>query len=317
MPEPKIKSLIKKRSKARANREPLKERLKADPEQILAIHNNIRKMTKQFDIPGPKMARIEEFDVPSEEAPVPVRLYVPHAADMDEAVPTFLFLHGGGFVACDLNSHDGICRRMANGTGYNVLSVDYRLAPDYPYPAAPDDCEHVLNWIMNGGGEPHGIGSSHIAIGGDSAGGNMAAYLAQKYRETIRAQILFYPVMQLVDFKPANPGPQDFLQLGVVALKYIDEHYVQDADPKDTRLSPLFEDNLKGMPPAYVLTCGLDPLRDEGKLYADKLQYSGTPVVYHHEKALPHGFLNFTRAFPKGKKIPLDAADFLRKHIKT
>ena len=328
MAEPKIKSLIKKRSKdgskkdkpakeRRSKERRSKDRFKADPEQIRAIHDNIRKMTKQFDIPGPKMARIEEFEVPREGSPVPVRLYVPHAAETDEPVPTFLFLHGGGFVACNLDSHDGICRRMANGTGYNLVSVDYRLAPDFPYPAGPDDCEHVLNWIMDGHGAPHGIENTHIAIGGDSAGGNMAAYLAQKYRGTIRAQILFYPVMQLVDFKPANPGPQDFLQLGVVALKYIDEHYVQDADPNNTRLSPLFENDLKGMPPAYVLTCGLDPLRDEGKLYADKLQYSGTPVVYHHEKGLPHGFLNFTRAFPKGKKIPLDAADFLRKHINS
>ena len=145
----------------------------------------------------------------------------------------------------------------------------------------------------------------------------MAAYLAQKYRDKIKAQILFYPLMQLVDFKPPKPGPQDWLQLGFMALKFIDEHYVDGSDPNETRLSPLFEQDLKGLPPAYVLTCGLDPLRDEGKLYADKMSTNGVPVEYWHEKMMPHGFLNFAKMFPKGRKVPLDAADFLRKYMEA
>jgi len=121
--------------------------------------------------------------------------------------------------------------------------------------------------------------------------------------------------MQLMEFKPPKPGPQDWLQLGFMALKFIDEHYVAGADATDTRLSPLLEKDLKGLPPAYVLTAGLDPLRDEGKLYANKLERHGCEVVYHHEKAMPHGFLNFARAFPKAKSIPLDAADLMRQHF--
>ncbi len=291
------------------------ERLRLAPDQIYQIHNNIRRMTNQFDTPGPEMRRVVDFNVPNGDFPVPVRLFVPHQAS-EAAGPTLIYLHGGGFVTCSVESHEGVVRRLASGSGYRVISVDYRLAPQFPYPAGPDDCEVVLNWAMEGyGQDDYGIDRHHLSLGGDSAGGNMTAYLAQKYRDKLKSQILFYPLMQLVDLKPPKPGPQDWLQLGFMALKFIDEHYVAGADTKDTRLSPLFETDLKDLPPAFILTCGLDPLRDEGKLYAEKLERNGVCVEYCHEKLMPHGFLNFTKAFPKGRKIPLDAADFLRKYM--
>lgn len=291
------------------------EKFKFDPDQINVFQDSFRRVTNQFDTPGPRMARTENFNVGEGEAAVPCRLFVPFGAD-EPAGPCLIYLHGGGFVTCDIETHEGITRRLANGAVCRVLSVDYRLAPKYPYPAGPEDCEAVLKWALSGAAlDSHGIDPENIAIGGDSAGGNMAAYLAQKYRTEINSQILFYPLMQLVALKPPKPGPQDWLQFGFMALKFIDEHYVAGADPHETRLSPLFETNLKGMPPAYILTAGLDPLRDEGKLYADKLSSYGCDVTYHHEKAMPHGFLNFARAFPKAKTIPLDAAEVLRKHF--
>ena len=293
------------------------EKFKFEPTQLADIHNNLRRMTNQFDTPGPDMRKVEDFNVEIDDShlPVPVRLYVPHNASEGPG-PTFIYFHGGGFVTGSIESHEGITRRIASGTGFRVLSVEYRLAPQFAYPAGPDDVEFVLNWALDGYGQDEwGIDRSNIAIGGDSAGGNMAAYLAQKYRDKLKAQILFYPLMQMVDFKPPKPGPQDWLQLGFMALKFIDEHYVADADPKETRLSPLFEEDLAKLPPAYVLTCGLDPLRDEGKLYADRMSVMGVPVEYWHEKMMPHGFLNFAKMFPKGRKIPLDAADFLRKYM--
>ena len=288
--------------------------LKFKPDQIYTIHNNIRRLTNQFDLAGPEMRKIKDFNVPQDDYPVPVRIYVPHNSS-EQAGPTLIYLHGGGFVTCSLESHDALCRRLASGSGYRVLSVDYRLAPQYPFPAGPDDCESVLNWALEGYGDSFGIDRHRLALGGDSAGGNMAAFLAQKYRDDLHVQILFYPLMQLIDFKPPKPGPQDWLQLGVMALKFISEHYVADSDPTDTRLSPLLETELTRIPPTFVLTCGLDPLRDEGRAYADKLTAAGVTVDYSHEKAMPHGFLNFSRAFPKGRKIPLDAADFLRAHM--
>jgi acetyl esterase len=288
------------------------ERLKFDPDKIYSIHNNIRRLTNQFDHPGPKMQDVLDFNVPGESCDVPVRLYIPFGAD-DVAGPTLIYFHGGGFVTCSIESHEAITLRIANGANMRVLSVDYRLAPEYPYPAGPIDCETVLKWALSGEGkDAYGIDPSSLSIGGDSAGGNMSAYLAQKYRNDIHAQILLYPLMQLTNFKPPKPGPQDWLQFGFMALKFINEHYVAGANANETRLSPLFEKNLRGLPPAYVLTCGLDPLRDEGKLYADNMSCHGVKVKYHHEKAMPHGFLNFSRVFPKGRTIPLDVAEFIR-----
>lgn len=292
------------------------EKIKPKPEHVSTVHSKIRTLTRNFDVPGPAMLEVHNFDVVHAAHPVPVRLYVPNAAPRMNGA-CLVFLHGGGFTTCNVDSHDALCRRIANSGNIRVLSVDYRLAPQYPFPAGPDDCENVLKWILAEGGKPYGISPSLLAIGGDSAGGNMAAFLAQKYRRHLSAQILLYPLMQIADIKPTKPGPQDALQLGVVALSFIRKHYVGDADVNSTRISPLFEKNLKGLPPAYILTCGLDPLRVEGKLYRDNLHANGVAVTHRHEKAMPHGFLNFARAFPNAKKLPLDVGDFLSQTLKT
>ncbi|MEM7728909.1 MAG: alpha/beta hydrolase, partial [Pseudomonadota bacterium] len=222
---------------------------------------------------------------------------------------------GGGFVTCDTETHEGIIRRLANASLCRVVSVEYRLAPQHPFPAAPDDVKTVLDWALDGRGRSHGVDPDRIALAGDSAGANIMARLAQTHRERIAAQVLFYPLMQLVDVKPANPGPQDWLNIGTVALKYIQDHYVCGADPKDPKVSPLYEDDLSGMPPAYILTCGLDPLREEGREYAEKLRAAGNDVETAFEKTMPHGFLNFAKAFPRANTIPLEAATFIRTHF--
>jgi acetyl esterase len=292
------------------------DKIKPRPEHVTTVHSKIRTLTRKFDMPGPEMREVHDFDVAQLAHPVPVRLYVPSAANRSNGA-CLVFLHGGGFTTCNVDSHDALCRRIANSANIRVLSVDYRLAPQYPFPAGPDDCENVLKWLLADGGKPYGIGPSLLAIGGDSAGGNMSAYLAQKYRKYLSAQVLLYPLMQMADIKPAKPGPQDALQLGVVALNFIRKHYVVEADVNSTRISPLFEKNLKGLPPAYILTCGLDPLRVEGKLYRDHLHANGVTVSHRHEKAMPHGYLNFARAFPNAKKLPLDVGDFLSQTLKT
>ena len=284
------------------------------PDRIYSIHNKIRTLTNRFDVPGPEMRDIFDFDVSQCRFPVPVRLYEPFGASED-AGPVLIYLHGGGFVTCSMDSHESLCLRLADAGKIRVLQVDYRLAPQYPFPAGPDDCEHVLKWVLAEGGLPYGLDSKRVAVSGDSAGGNMAAYLAQKYRKYLKAQVLYYPVMQLLETRPPRPGLQDAFRFGVFALSFIKKHYVVDADPRIPRLSPLFEENLKGLPPAYILTCGLDPLRQEGKFYVDKLEINGVPVHYRHEKALPHGFLNFSRAFPMAKKLPLDTGQFLRETL--
>ena len=259
------------------------------------------------------MKAVTDISISGLEGDIPVRLYTPHGA-VTEGGPTLVYLHGGGWLTGSIESHEGICLRIASGSALRVLSVEYRLAPDHPFPAATDDCEAALKWALEGQAE-YGIDPAHIAIGGDSAGGNMAAFLAQKYRTQLTAQVLFYPVMQMLELKPQNPGPQDRLQLGFVVLKFIEEHYLAGADKTAPIVSPLVEENLSGLPPAYVLTAGLDPLRHEGRAYADKLKAVGVHVNYHHEKAMPHGFLNFARAFQPAKRVATETASFLRNHI--
>jgi acetyl esterase len=282
---------------------------KLTPDEVFLdkFQENFRRMTRRFDSPGPEVRVSETFEIDGVE----VKFFVPFGP-LPVVGPTIIYAHGGGFVACDTETHEGIIRRLANASFCRVISVEYRLAPIHPFPAAPDDVETVVKWALAGRGESRGVDANKIVVAGDSAGGNMAAWLAQEYRDKIKAQILFYPLMQLVDVKPANPGPQDWLQIGTVALKYIQDHYVVDADAQSTKVSPLFEKNLEGMPPAYVLTCGLDPLRDEGKLYAENLKAAGNTVVQLYEKTMPHGFLNFAKAFPRANNIPIEAAEFVR-----
>jgi len=287
--------------------------LRFDPSNINIFHENFRKLTRQFDLAGPDMFRVRDFFVPGRdgEPDVPVRLYEPYGM-IDGDGETLLYIHGGGFVTCDLNTHDGICRRLASGGNLRVLSVGYRLAPEHPFPSANIDCETVVDWLLAGRGADRGIERARLAIGGDSAGGTLAAYIVQQNPKAFRAQVLFYPLLQLVEHKPDSPGVQDMLGIGTLALKFIDEHYVAGADCHDPRLSPLFCDDLEGLPPTYILTCGLDPLRFEGQAYAEKLAAAGVRVETRYEKAMPHGYLNFARAFPKARKLPLDAADFVR-----
>lgn len=287
--------------------------LKPEKISLSALHQTMRRLTRQFDEDGPEMKEIKDVSIAGPAGDIQARLYTPHGA-VNSGGPTLVYLHGGGWVTGSITSHEGICLRIASGAALRVLSVEYRLAPEHVFPAAIDDCDAALQWALAGQSE-YGIDGNHIAIGGDSAGGNMAAFLAQKYRKQLRAQILFYPVMQMLELKPQKPGPQDMLQLGFVALKFIEEHYLAGADKMSSKVSPLFESDLVGLPPAYLLTAGLDPLRKEGRAYADKMKSVGTHVDYYHEKAMPHGFLNFARAFQPAKRITTDVAEFLRRHI--
>jgi len=284
------------------------EQMREDP--VNKAHTRMRNLTRKFDEPGPEMLKVERFAIEHPEHDVPVWLFIPHGAE--PIGPTHVYLHGGGFVTCDIQSHEGLCRRMACASGHRVLSVDYRLAPAHPYPAGPDDCERALLWALERAGQ-YGIDGTKITIGGDSAGGNMAAYLAQKYRHKLHAQVLYYPLMQLAEKRPRKKGWQDSFMLGELALSYIEKAYLAGADVRDTRVSPLFERNLAGLPPAFVLTCELDPLRDEGRAYAANMAAAGVKVTTLHEKLMPHGFLNFAKTFPPARKIPVDVGEYLRR----
>ncbi|KHL18970.1 acetyl esterase [Mumia flava] len=223
-----------------------------------------------------------------------VRCYVPRG--LRERGPALVFFHGGGFVYGGLDSHDAVCRFLAEQAGVRVVAVDYRLAPEHPYPAAVEDCIAGYQWVL-ANAEGLGVDRARVAVGGDSAGGNLATVVAQHAVATrgLRVpayQLLIYPVVDLAEERASRAtfGRGYFLTgdfMDLAKASYVPE----GADLGDPRLSPL-HGKLEGLPPAYVVTAGFDPLRDEGDEYAAALAGAGVPVEHVCEDGLIHSFAN-------------------------
>ena len=237
---------------------------------------------------------------------VPLRFY----EGMD-AVPgrCLLFCHGGGWVLGDLDSHDGICRHLANAAACRVIAVDYRLAPEHPFPAAVDDAATALRWVAahaNG----LGIDPAQIAVGGDSAGGNMAAVLALMGRDGAGPapcfQLLLYPVTDLAAEALSYARHTADVPLTADAMRWFRDQYLCGADGKDWRASPI-RAALPGVAAAFVLTVGYDPLCDEGAAYAQRLDAAGVPTSHLHMPTQVHGFLTMSRVI-RAADTALDVA---------
>ena len=242
---------------------------------------------------------IEDIDIPGHGGTT-LRLRLFHGAPRGGPVPCLLFLHGGGWVLGNLQSHEGICRRIAAVTGCCVMSVDYRLAPEHPFPAAVEDSAAALQWTA-AHAESLGIDARRIAVGGDSAGGNLAAVLALMGRDGIvprtTYQVLLYPATDLRMTGESYERVTDDMPLTARAMRYFIDHYVpREADRSDWRASPLLAASLEGTPPAIVLTCGHDPLCTDGQLYAARLEREGVPVTALHLSDQAHGILNIGKA---------------------
>lgn len=233
---------------------------------------------------APPVSDVNDLSVPGPAGEIPARLYTP-----DNALDAMtVFYHGGGYAFGDLDSHHRVAQRLCAQSGSRVLSVDYRLAPENPFPAAWEDAIAALDWAVS-------EGPARLAVAGDSAGGGLAAAVAQARRDKIDFQLLIYPLLQLAETRKVKPKMMEGHMLSGRALDWIREHYCGDCDPMDERLSPLFSTDLKGLPPAYIAAAELDPLFDEGQAYRDRLQSAGIPVNYQLAKGLPHGFFNLTR----------------------
>ena len=225
-----------------------------------------------------------------------------------------LYCHGGGWVLGDLDSHDAVCRHLANAGACHVAAVDYRLAPEHPFPAALDDAAAVLQALV-ADASALGIDPARIAVGGDSAGANLAAVLTLMARDGAAPpacqQMLFYPVTDLVDELPSYTRHGLDGPLTADDMRWFAGQYVGGADPGDWRISPL-RASLTGLPPAFVLTAGYDPLCDEGMAYARGLDAAGVAAVHLHMPTQIHGFLTMGRLIPAAGAA-LDAAGaFLR-----
>ena len=259
------------------------------------------------------VAKVENRTIPGPAGQIPVRVYTPSG---EGPHPGLVFFHGGGFVLCNLDTHDGICRSLTNAAGCVVVSVDYRLAPEHPYPAAPEDCYAATQWVAKNGSEL-GIDVSRLAIGGDSAGGNLTAVTALLARDrggpALRFQLMIYPVTDC-GFETASyreNGDGYFLTTGM--MRWFWDKYL--ADPRQAGegyASPLRVANLANLPPGLCITAGFDPLRDEGEAYAERLRKAGVDVRTSRYPGMFHGFLSMTAQLDKAREAVAEAGAALR-----
>ena len=258
-----------------------------------------RAVAKQLPRPAEveAVASVEDRTVPGPAGAVPVRVYRP--SDDGAARPGVVYFHGGGFVICDLDTHDGACRRMANAVDAVVVSVDYRLAPEHRWPAAADDAHAATVWVAEHADEL-GVDPGRLAVAGDSAGGNLTAVVAQMARDRggppLAFQLLVYPVIDLSATRSEHPSQTEnatgyFLTVGQMEW-YREQYLARDTDGEEPYASPIKAGSLAGLPPACVVTAEMDPLRDEGEAYGRALRDAGVPVEIHRAPGMFHGFFN-------------------------
>ena len=263
--------------------------------------------------PHPK-ASTRHIDEPSAGARVRIRVDEP-PTERAGPRPLAVYIHGGGWMFCDMNTPAWLTTRLAVATGAVVASIDYRLAPEHPFPAALDDCWTALNWVVDNA-STLGADAERVALLGDSAGGNLSAILCLMARDSgelpIRHQTLIYPAL---DLTLSSPSIETEAHHGVLARPQIEvlyRAYLGAADPTDWRVSPLYADDLHGLPPAHILVCGHDTLRDDGIRYAERLRSHEVPVRLENYASMPHGFLALSLSPRVRRKALADIVDELR-----
>jgi acetyl esterase len=265
--------------------------------------------------PQVSMERVEALELPGPAGPLRARLFTPPLAAVDPP-PLLVYFHGGGWVIGDLDTHDDPCRFLAANSGAKVLSIDYRLAPEHPFPAAAEDALAAYEWAASNV-ERLGVDASRIAVGGDSAGGNLAAAVCLTAREagapSPAMQLLIYPVTETAGVAASRRTFAEGFFLTRGDMDWFEERYLPPGvDREDSRVALLNATDLTGLPPAYVAVAGFDPLRDEGEAFARQLQEAGVPVALRHHPRLVHTFANLTAVCPSARQAMLEAAGALR-----
>ena len=284
----------------------------------------VRRARRAFDRTGPVLGVegigdviASDRTVPGAEGPRRMRVYVPARAPSGPA-PGLVWFHGGGFVLGTIESHDSVCRSLASESGAIVASVDYRLAPEHRFPAGVDDAIAATRWVLQNGGSI-GIDPHRVAVGGDSAGGNLAALAALALRDAPVApafQLLVYPATDLTRSLPSHRAFREGFALPEATILWFRDHYLPDLSLEgDPRVSPLFASDLSRLAPALVITAGFDPLRDEGRAYAERMRAAGVPVEYVCSEGSMHGFLHTAGPIHESARMVTLAADRLKRGL--
>ena len=262
------------------------------PEAARALYKDRKNLTQPEP---PEVGDVRELQASGPHGPIPLRLYRPVGTAAGTELPALVYFHGGGFVIGDLDTHDTLCRELSNGAGCAVISVDYRLAPEFRFPCSVDDCLAATYWVYRNA-KALNLDSARLAIGGDSAGGNLAAVIAILARDAgdlpISFQLLIYPCTDSRCVTESYKTNGQGFMLTRDTMDYFIGHYLTSADEKvEMRASPLLHPDLSKLPPAFTLTAGYDPLRDEGLQYAQRLTEAGCDSTYVCFQRQIHGFV--------------------------
>jgi acetyl esterase len=265
---------------------------------------------------GPKeeLFGVDDRQVPGPEGLLPVRVYTP--IDTEDALPGVVYLHGGGWVFMGIETHDWICRRLAKESGAVVVSVEYRLAPEDPFPAPLDDCYAATKWVVDHA-DDFGVDPARVAIAGDSAGGNLSAAVTLRARAAgdpaLVAQVLIYPVTDAsFDTTSYAENGKGFMLEGDSMRYFWDAYLGPDGDPDDAYASVLRAADLADLPPALVITAEYDPLRDEGEAYGRRLDGFDVPATVTRYDGVVHGFLGMREIVPEADRAMAEIATFLQ-----
>jgi len=294
----------------------LRERLGVPPVETLPpqqVRARVRQEARAATGRPIPVRSVTDLIVDGPAGALPARHYAPDEPGAPR--PLLLFLHGGGFVICDLDTHDQACRLLCRYAGVHVVSVDYRLAPEHAFPAAVEDARAALRWAFANAARL-GADPTRVAIGGDSAGGNLATVTAQAAGRdggpAPALQVLIYPGVDRTKPYPSLDLFAEGFFLTRDEIDWFDRNYAADADRSDPRLSPLLEPDLSGLAPALVVTAGFDPLRDEGEAYAAALETAGTAVTLRREPSMIHGFINMIDLSSSARAASLELAREVR-----
>lgn len=281
------------------------------PEQNRLV---LKRAVNRMNIPSQTVAKIHDRWIPVKDGEIKIRIYSP---DGKGPLPILIYFHGGGFIMGDLDTVDAPLRALTNSINSIVISVNYRLAPEYKFPTAVEDCYAAIKWASENAGA-FGGDPARIAVGGDSAGGNLAAVMSLIARErggpSLCAQVLIYPCTDQLNDYPSHHEFAEGYFLTLKDIKHIQNYYfVTEEDKANFYASPLLVEDLSCLPHALVITAGYDPLRDEGAAYANRFKEAGVKVDYFCYEGMIHGFFGMTGIFDQGKALIEQVASYLKR----